>query len=529
MALDVLIRGGAVYDGTGAPPVSADVGIANGRFVSLGKSEATAEVEIDAQGLAVAPGFIDIHSHSDYTLLVDPRAVSAIAQGVTTEVVGNCGFGCGPLGDPKLAASAIYGFNDALPLTWHSLGDYLSKLQSVAPAVNVVTLVPNGQLRLSTLGLTERPANDREIAVMCGKLRDGLSEGGAGYSIGLEYPAEIGCAHRELVALARETGRAGGFFATHTRNRAEGAPEAVTEVIEIAREAEVRLQVSHLMPRSGDDECRRCLEVVERAQGHGQDIAFDMHTRLYGTTMLSTLLPPWSLEGGIAALRRRLGDRTARERIKEFRSLIGSLRNWDRVQLLDIAGRPDVSRLTLGEIGRRRDRDPFDCALDILAEEADNLHRPMVILHAYTDLSQKLAFAHPLCMPGSDATALAPEGPLAGSVFHGAYTWASWFWRALVREWRLLKPEQAVHRLTGFPASILNISDRGTIKVGAHADVAVFDPMAFGERGTTFEPNQLAVGMHHVLVNGRLTLQAGERTSSRAGSVLRRSGPALFS
>ena len=527
MALDVVIRGGTVFDGSNNAPVVADVGIADGRIVSMGHVTDAADEVIEARGKAVSPGFIDIHSHSDYTLLIDPRAVSSIAQGVTTEVIGNCGFGCAPVGDPRLAPNAIYGYDGSIPLTWNSIGGYLEKLESVKPAVNVMTLVGNGQLRLATVGLKDRAATGAQIDRMSALLRQGLSEGAVGYSIGLEYPSEVGCGMDELVALAREAGRAGGFYATHTRNRAEGAVEAVEESIRTAREAEVRLQVSHLMPRSGDAICERCVEVVDDARAAGQDIAFDMHTRLYGTTMLSTLLPPWVFETGVDGVRRSLHDPAARARIKSFRGLIASLRDWDKVRLLDLPGRPDVSRLTLGEIGRRRGRDPHDCALDILLDEVETLHRPMVILHAYSEASQKLAFAHPLCMPGSDATTLAPDGPLADSVFHGAYTWASWFWRALVREWKLLRPEQAINRLTGLPASILGLTDRGVLKPGARADVAVFDPQSFGERGTTFEPNQLAQGMSEVLVNGVLAMRASVRLVDRAGMVLRRRGPAI--
>ncbi|MBL8839177.1 MAG: amidohydrolase family protein [Alphaproteobacteria bacterium] len=527
MALDIAIRGGTVYDGSDRPPVAIDVGIAGGRIVAMGEVAAKAEHEIDAAGLAVAPGFIDIHSHSDYTLLVDPRAVSAIAQGVTTEVIGNCGFGCAPIGDPKLAASAIYGFDDSIKLTWRGIGAYLDRLAAARPAVNVMTLVPNGQLRLAAVGLADRPAAPGEVARMRDLLREGLSEGAVGYSIGLEYPAEVGCAEDELVALARESGRAGGFYATHTRNRAAGAAAAVEEAIRTARAAEVRLQVSHLMPRSGDAESRRCLDAVEAARARGQDIAFDMHTRLYGTTMLSTLLPPWSLVDGVAGLRAHLAASASRARIRSFTSIIASVGDWEKVVLLDVPGMPDVSRLSLAEIGRRRGRDPHDCALDILAEAGDGLHRPMVILNVMSEATQKLAFGHPLCVPGSDATTLAPDGPLAGSVFHGAYTWAAWFWRAAVREWRLLKPEEAVNRLTGRPAAILGLTDRGAIAVGAHADVAVFDPREFGERGTTFEPNQLARGMRHVIVNGALTLGDGAPTGTRAGAIIKRHGPAL--
>jgi N-acyl-D-amino-acid deacylase len=527
MALDVAIRGGTVFDGSGRPPFVADVGVHGDRIVTIGQVVDEASLEIDARGQAVTPGFIDIHSHSDYTLLIDPRAVSSIAQGVTTEVIGNCGFGCAPVGDPRLATNAIYGYDGSVPITWKSLGEYLQKLEAVQPAVNVLTLVGNGQLRLAAVGLEDRPATGEELAQMRRLLRIGLNDGAIGYSIGLEYPSEVGCGEHELVTLAREAGRAGGFFATHTRNRAEAAVSAVAEAIHTARDAEVRLQVSHLMPRSGDHICRQCLELVEQAHDQGQDIGFDMHTRLFGTTMLSTLLPPWAFAEGIQGLKRNLTDFAARAHIKQFASLISSLKDWDKVQLLDLPGRPDVSRLTLGEIGRRWKRDPHDCALDILLDEVETLHRPMVILHAYTEEAQKLAFSHPLCMPGSDATTLAPDGPLAHSVFHGAYTWASWFWRAVVREWKLLTPEQGVNRLTGLPASILGLRDRGVLAEGAYADIAVFAVDEFGDRGTTFEPNQLAQGMQHVLVNGVPAMRGGRRTPERNGRVVRRRGPAL--
>ena len=522
MGYDILIRGGTVYDGSGRAPADVDVAIADGRVVGIGRVAGEAEQIIDAKGLAVTPGFIDIHSHSDYTLLIDPRAMSAVAQGVTLEVIGNCGFGCAPIADPRLAANAIYGFDDTIPLTWQGIGGYLEKLEAARPAVNVMTLMPNGQLRLATLGLAERAANQSEIGRMRDLLREGLDEGAAGYSVGLEYPSEAGSSEKELTALAREAGRVGKFFATHTRDRADRAAEAVEEVIRIARNAEVQLQVSHLIPRCDHRGSLRCVEVVDEARARGQDIAFDMHTRLYGTTMLSTLLPPWVLSEGSAGVRRHLASADSRARIKVYPSLIGSVGDWNNVILLDIPGRADVSRLSLGEIGRRQRRDPHDCALDILADEAETLQRPMVLLTVYDEAMQKVAFAHPLCMPGSDATTLATDGPLSGKMFHGAYTWAAWFWRALVREWRLLTPEEAVYRLTGMPARILGLSDRGAIRVGARADIAVFSEAEFGERGTMFEPNQLARGMHHVVVNGVTTLSDGALTGARAGQVLRK-------
>ncbi len=290
MSFDVVIRGGTVYDGTGAEGRVADVGVKDGRIAAIGSLEPSGE-EIDATGLAVAPGFIDIHSHSDYTLLMDPRAVSAIHQGVTTEVVGNCGFGCFPIRDPQQARRAIYGYSDDLPISWSSAGEYFETLEACRPAVNVLSLVPNGQLRLATLGLADRPADAAELEEMQVLLRESLDHGAWGYSTGLEYAQEQAASEEELTALARKA----PFYATHTRKRDEGAADAVAEAIRTGANAEVRLQVSHLVPRNGIEESRRCIELVETARDAGQDVAFDMHTRTFGLTNLYAVLPAWAL------------------------------------------------------------------------------------------------------------------------------------------------------------------------------------------------------------------------------------------
>ncbi|MBI1776741.1 MAG: amidohydrolase family protein [Proteobacteria bacterium] len=527
MSLDLVIRGGTVYDGSGKGPEVADVAVKDGKIAEVGRIAARAARELAADGLAVTPGFIDIHSHSDYTLLVDPRAVSQITQGVTLEVIGNCGFGCAPIRNIELSRGNIYGIDDRVPLEWRSIGGYLERLEKAKPAVNVMTLVPNGQLRLAAIGLSGRAANPAEQAEMRDLLQEGMGEGAHGLSIGLEYPAEQGAGEEELTDLAAAVGRAGGIFAAHTRYRGEGAEAAVAEAIRIGEKAEVRLQVSHLIPRAGLEVGRRTIAQVERAQAKGQDIAFDMHTRLYGTTMLSTLLPAWAAAEGKEALARNLASGEARAKMKQAPGIIASVGDWSRVILLDLPSMRQYSRRSLAEIAAERDQDPFDAAFDILAQEIDTLHRAMVLLMVYSEDQQREAFAHPLCMPGSDATALAPDGPLAGQVFHGAYTWASWFWRFMVREGRALAPEAAIHKLTGQPAAILGLSDRGRLAAGGRADIAVFDPREFGERATTFEPNQIARGMRHVVVNGVPTLVDATFTGERAGAVIRRRGPAM--
>jgi N-acyl-D-aspartate/D-glutamate deacylase len=522
VSFDHLIAGGTIIDGTGGAPHPGNVAVKDGKVVAVGDVDGEAEVPIDARGLYVAPGFIDIHSHSDYTLLVDPRAMSALFQGVTLEVVGNCGFGCAPIGNPDRAAGNIYGFNGHVPLGWRRLGEYFARLEAARPGVNVLALVPNGQLRLACVGMSGAPADPPALAAMGEMLREALEEGAFGYSTGLEYAAEAAATEEEIVALLRIVKACGGIYATHTRARDVGAVEAVAEALRTAAEVGVRLQVSHLLPRSGAADGTRAIEMVEAARRDGLDVAFDMHTRRYGTTFLSALLPPWVRSEPSAAVAAALRDRGSRARMKEYRSILSAGGDWERVVLLDNPHWPHYARRSLAEIGRLREQEPHDAALDLLMPYVGDLTKPMVIIHCVTEPQQREVFAHPLCMPGSDATTLATDGPLAGSAFHGAYSWAAWFWRFMVREARALSPEEAVFKLTGLPAGTLGLRDRGVLRVGARADVSIFDPSEFGETATTFEPNQLAVGMRHVIVNGVHALCDGKLTGNRGGEVIRR-------
>ena len=520
MSIDTAIRNGLVVDGTGADAVQADVGLHDGRIVAVGVVP-EADNEIDADGKVVAPGFIDIHSHSDYTLLVDPRAASAVHQGVTLEVVGNCGFGCFPLLNKDLAPKAIYGHSTDVPLTWTSAAGYFERLEEAAPAINVASLAPNGQIRLAVVGLADRPARPDELAKMEYLLDEALEQGAWGYSTGLEYAAERGADEDELVAMCRVCGKHHSIYATHTRRRDEGADEAVAEAIRTAERSGVRLQVSHLVPRNGLESARRCLELVEGAAESGMDIAFDMHTRLYGTTFLLTALPPWALEDP-ARLRDLLGSKEQRHAMRDYESILSAGGDWSRIVLLDNEPWPDYARRDVAAIAADRGQDPLDTVYDLLLGAADDPAELMVIIHAYTEEQQREAFAHQLCVPGSDATTMAPTGPLAGKIFHGAYTWAAWYLRFCVQQEKLLSLPEAIHRLTAQPAERIGLSNRGVLRAGAHADVVVFDPLAFREEGTTFDPSRLASGMDTVIVNGAVTLSGGTLTGVRRGQVLRR-------
>ena len=520
------MTGGLVVDGTGETSRSADVGVSGDRIAAIGDlSRAAAALTLDAAGMVVAPGFIDIHSHSDFTLLVDPRAQSQIYQGVTTELVGNCGHGCGPfVGDIDRFKGNIYGYQDLLDIDWRSLGEYLERLDEIRPAVNVATLVPNGNLRLAAVADVSRPATNPEIREMTKLLEEGLDAGAFGLSTGLEYPPEHHASEAEIVALCARVAARGGLYATHERERDVLAIEAVDEGIRAAMGSSVRLQLSHLIPRRGAPEraLEQMIEPSEAAAADGVDVQFDAHTRLHGITNLSASLPQWALEGGPGDLAARLQDRAARERLKEYRSIIASfgLGGWDRVFLFASEGSPDAVGRSLADL-TPPGADVFDTIYDLLLAEGDDPHPALVIVHSYEEDMLIETFKHPMCTTESDATALCVDGPLAGTTFLGAYTWASWFYRHMVRDGGHLSLEAAVHKLTAQPASRIGLTDRGALREGYRADITVFDPGRFAEQGSLDGPNRLAAGVQHVLVNGGPTIVSGGETGGRHGAVLR--------
>lgn len=536
--IDLLIQGGMVVDGAGAAPFRGDVAVRQGRIVEVGAIPVQEGVPVlNAQGLLVAPGFIDIHSHSDFTLLVDPRAVSSITQGVTLEVVGNCGHGCAPIVQPELVPMNIYGYRPDYPLDWRSMGEYLAHLAARQPAVNVLSLTPNGNLRLAATGVVDRPATSDELRQMKRLLAQSMEEGSWGLSTGLEYGPEQGCSEAEIVELGRVAAQAGGLYATHTRNRMGEPVETIAEAIRTAAAANLPLQISHIsvvarLTEASGWAVEQAIEQVERANATGLDVGFDMHTRLFGATNLSAALPPWALAGDKAAIAQRLRDPATRRELKSYPSIITALArgDWSRLVLCNSAAQPAYAQRNLAEISQEWQVEPLEGIYRLLLAELEHspldsgeaLHGPMIIAFAYRAEDLRQAFTHCDCMVGSDATALAPDGPLASSVFHGAYTWAAWFFRHFVHETHTLTPAEAVRRLTSLPARRLGLRDRGVIRPGAWADLAIFDPAHFAEQGTIFAPNQLAVGMRHVLVNGVPTLQDGLLTGLRGGQVLRR-------
>jgi len=525
----VIISNGLIVDGSGAPAYQGDIEIEGQHITRVTPTRAKvtgnefndAEV-VDATGLVVAPGFIDIHSHSDHTLIVDPRAFSSIKQGVTLEVIGNCGFGCFPVNDPELARSRIYAYHDVKPISWRSAGEYFDALDREGPAINVASLVPNGQLRLAVIGTDERPATTQEKRAMRRLLEDSLEDGAWGLSTCLESAEESSMSDRDVADLLRSVGESGGFHAAHTRDRATHAAEAVEEAIRTADAANCKLQISHLIPDGGLADLEECLRTVDSARDHG-DVSFDMHTRLFGIGYLYSALPPTVTQGTAEEVASRLRDPAVRQSVSSFRSGYSAFGEWDKVILLDNAVWPEYGRRSIAEIGDSFGLDPISTICELLAATPDDISALWAVTLTFTEEEQDTAFSHPLCVPASDAAALALDGPLSKSVFHGAYSWASWYYHHMVHEKRLLTLEDTIRKLTGQPASILGIRDRGMLRPHMFADIAIFDPTLFHDRETMFAPNQPAVGMSHVIVNGAVVLRDGELTGRRAGRVLRRS------
>jgi len=523
-ALELIVRSGTLVDGTGSPPVKADIGISGGAIREIGDlSGVTAADEIDAQGLTVTPGLIDVHSHSDLTVVIDGRAHSALAQGVTTELVGNCGHGCAPLRDRPEFAAAIFGYNRSIQLDWQSTAEYLDKLRAARPAINVGTLIALGNLRLATMDDPETVASPDQLGHMRSLLEQSLEEGALGLSSGLQYPDSVATRTEELSELAKAVAARDGLYAACVRYTDKRAVEGIAEPIGTAQTSGARTQISHAMPMPGSPAgmTERTFELVDSGRAKGCDVAFDMHTRAWGEVNLSAMLPLWALAGDQDDIDRRLASTSEREKIKQYPSYIRRfVDNPGPGEMMVMLTRDHtVAGRTLSEL-TAKGRDPLDTIMDILKGEGDDIHRPLVLIKMYPEDDLARFYQHPQCAVASDATTLSIDGPLQDAVFYGAFTWASWFLRRIVRERQALSLPEAVRRVTSLPAQRIGLSDRGVLRVGARADVAMFNLAEVLDKGTLESPNQIAVGTAHVLVNGEPALRDGAITDARAGAVL---------
>jgi N-acyl-D-amino-acid deacylase len=527
---DLVIHGGEVIDGSGAPDRVADVAVSDGRIVAVdsGRRRQGRRL-IDATGQVVAPGFIDIHTHSDFTLPLNPRAESKIRQGVTTEVLGNCGFSAAPALPGRvemlrdyLAASAPW-----LEFRETTFADYLNTFP--AASVNTVMQVGHNSLRLLAMGMEDRPPRPDELSLMQQLLEEALEAGALGLSSGLFTAPGIFAKTEEMIALGRVLQRHGAGYASHIRDEANHVFEAVREAIAIGETCGIHVQIAHLK-LSGTDNwggAARLLAEIDAARRRGVQVDVDQYPYTAGSNPLRNLLPTWVQEGGMESMLQRLSQPTVRARIREELAAhglnnFGRIPSWEAVRVAISPHQPEYAGRTIGDIARDRACDPLDAVSDYLI--ADRGHTRIVVTSMAEEDVQAIVRS-PDVLVGSDGTSLAPYGITSQGKPHPRFYGT--FPRVLghyVRELGLLSLPQAVYKMTGGSAAALRLVDRGLLREGYRADITVFDPRSVAERATYDDPHQYAAGISTVIVNGVVVIDGGEHTGALPGKVLRR-GP----
>ncbi len=540
MGYDLAVVGGMVVDGSGRPAIRADVGVEGGKISEVGSIHPDeAVLSIDASGLVVAPGFIDMHSHSDLDLLVNPRAESMIRQGVTTEVVGNCGGSVATaLG---LARESIRrrARNLGLELNWSTFGEYLDRLDK-GVANNVAPLVGHGTVRSCVMDLEERAPTAGELEDMKGLVADAMADGAFGMSSGLVYPPGRYAGTEELVELCRVVAEYRGVYASHIRGERETMLQAVEEAIAIGERSGVSVQISHHPAKIGAwGTSPRTLAMMDEASGRGVDVMCDLHPYIAGATGLSAILPPWAQAGGAERVVERLRDPELREKMKEDmiedrvpgpgHSGLAKRGMWDKILITTHTEDWPIGR-TIADIAEERVVDPFDAYFDLVeASEAQG----GILGFYYREEDIRNVLLSPRSVIGSDGHALAPYGVLGRGRNHPrSYGTFPMIFRKYVRgESRpeltydegaaIMSLEEAVRKMTSLPARKLGIEGRGLIETGNWADLVVFDPDRIADMATYLDPYRYPQGIGHVIVNGTPVIEDGEHTGALPGKALR--------
>lgn len=527
-APDLVLRRAVVFDGTLRPGQILDIAVTGDRITAMGRVLESGIEEIDLAGLALAPGFIDIHSHADLSLLVNPRAESRIRQGVTLEVVGQDGSSIGPWGEAQArATSERYRSDFGIDIDIRDLSGLFNALEQSPAAVNLASMVGHGTVRGTVMGFEDRSPTPRELARMRELVATALQQGAVGFSSGLEYTPGAFATPDELVALAGEFAGSGYPYASHMRNEDDRLLAAIEETLHVGRQAGVPVQISHLKAQGERNWWKTdvVFEAIDRARADGLEVHFDRYPYIAYATGLSNLFPTWVRAGGTEAFLGRLRDEDLRPRIEEaVRAKIGLLGSWDAVQISSVATSRNAALRgrRLGEIAAEAGEDPFDLTLRLMAEERAGVG--MIGFGMSAENTQRI-LAHPAGMIASDGGSFAPYGPLSGGSPHPRSYGT--FPRVLghyVRELRAIPIEVAIHKMTGLPAQKLRLRDRGVLRVGAFADLVAFDPGTVSDTATFSNPHSYPTGIPLVVVNGVVTLREGEQSGRLAGRPVRGTG-----
>jgi len=532
---DLLIKNGTIIDGTGAPGFKADIGICSDTIAAIGELQGTAKRIIEAEGLIVAPGFIDIHSHTDEAVLVNPSCESKVMQGVTTEVSGNCGSSSAPrIGgrasdddDGELLAEC------GIDRDWQSMDDLLTRLERVPLTINFATLVGHGAIRSSAMGYDDRKPSRGELDEMRRLTAESMEQGAFGISTGLIYPPGCYADTDELVALAEVAAKYGGIYASHIRSEGDRLIESVEEAIEIGRRAGIRVQLSHhkATGRNNWGKVKQTLQMIDDAVSAGIDVSADQYPYAATATNLGVLLPNWAHDGGKQALLARLTNPEIRSTLKSDLMTAGSngwiaeSGGWEVTVVNAVNTEPNrrFEGFNLARIAEIQGKHPADVVLDLLAEEHGSVG---VMRFVISEDDIEVVMKHPRVVIGTDAMARSVNGPLSRGKPHPRSFGT--FPRVLgryVREKKSLSMESAIAKMTGNTAKILSIADRGLLRDNWFADIIVFDADTIMDTATYSESKSYPVGIKYVLVNGRIVVDQGtlcDHECSGYGRVLRK-------
>jgi N-acyl-D-amino-acid deacylase len=527
---DLVIKGGVVYDGTGAPPRHVDIGIRGDRIMIIGDlSQVGAQNVVDVHGLAVAPGFINMLSWSTESLIEDGRSQSEIRQGVTTEIMGE-GNSMGPLNDRMKARLLGQQGDIKFEIKWNTLAEYLTYLEKRGIAPNVASFLGATTVREYVIGLEDKAPTPEQREEMRQLVRRAMEEGALGIGTSLIYPPAFYAKTEELIELCKVAAKYQGKYISHMRSEGNQLLEALDELIRISREANIPAEVYHLKAAGQQNwpKLPAVLAKIEEARKAGLKITADIYTYPAAGTGLDACLPPWTEDGGYPALFKRLGDPATREKIAaEVRAPTDK---WENLYLA--AGSPDrillcgfkseklkpLTGKSLAEVAKQRGKDPVETIMDLLSEDESRIDS-IYFLMSEENIRKELA--KPWVSFGSDEASQAPEGVFLKSNPHPrAYGNFARVLGRYVREEKIISLAEAVKRLSGLPATNLGLDHRGFLQEGMFADIVVFDPAAISDRATFEKPHQYAIGMKHVFVNGVQVLRDGEHTGAKPGRAL---------
>lgn len=527
MTFDLLIKHGTVVDGTGAPGIQADVGVSQGQITALAPElDGEAVQEIDARGRIVSPGFIDVHTHSDFTLLNTPGADSKIRQGITTEVVGNCGFSPAPVSPGTLDLLREYaGFlNPHLSWDWQRLGDYYQQVQDRGCAINVAPLVGHGAVRIAAMGFADRAPTASELLQMQHLVGEAMEDGAFGMSSGLIYTPGCFGDTAELVALARVAAEAGGIYATHMRGEGGTLETAISEALEIGEAAKISVQISHLKAsgRNNWHKMESALQMLEDGRERGIAVDADIYPYIAGSTTMTSLFPAWTLAGGIESFLKRLADSGTRQRIidevqggEEGWSRANGELEWEDVIISSCQSQTNFEGQNLAQVAAAMGQDPAHAMMDfMLAEEG----MASIILFMLVEENVARGISHPMLMIGSDSLALAAGG--GGKPHPRTYGTFPRVLGKYVREEKIITLEDGVRKMTSMAAHKLGLTDRGVLAEGKAADVTIFDAGLVCDRATFDAPHQYPDGIDYVIVNGQIVVEHGIQHAVLPGRVL---------